>query len=342
MVVPASDDLWSHDVEQIAVQQARALLPAAIALLFATMVVEAAENFVTVTLPKAVSIELPKNWIVLSNHQRITLDTSVESRLDLSGIEQDTSELEFAANYHDDRGNTIGIVNLRYYPDLGLSQADARRATGQDVQELDAALKENLLKGMETVGMSITSWSGTTQTEINGVTTFITEYRRASIKARGDFRVRLIRVFAEDRSVTLTISYLESAAIILQPITDRIIASLKLAGLATTPTPSVPPRSSSPVSDLYGGQWGLISLVSAIATWGLGLAPPLLVRFALVRRPMGRGWAVGLVALFWMLNIVLFTTLGSQSESHSALTLVAFVSYLIPRKGSKEIATRLG
>jgi hypothetical protein len=129
-------------------------------------------------------------------------------------------------------------------------------------------------------------------------------------------------------------------AIILQPITDRIIASLTLAGLAATP--SVAPGSSSPVSDLYGGQWGLVLLVSAIATWGLGLAPPLLVCFALVRRPIGRGWAVGLVALFWMLNIVLFTALGSQSKSHGALTLVAVVSYLILRKGSKEVAATLG
>jgi hypothetical protein len=316
-----------------AVHRTWALVPAAVVLLYAATVVGAAENFVTVTLPKGVSIDLPKNWVVLSNHQRITLDTAVESRLDLSGIEQDTSDLEFAANYYDGRGNTVGIVNLRYYPDLDLSQADARRATGQDVQELDAALKQNLLKGLEAFGMSITSWSGTIKTEINGVTSFITEYHRASIKTRGDFRVRLIRVFAEDRSVTVTISYLDSMAMILQPITDKIIASLTLSAL---------PGSSYTMSDLYAGQWGLVLLLSAIATWGLGLAPPLLVRFALVRHPIGKGWAVCLVGLFWMLNIILFTALGSQSKSHGALALVALVSYAILRKGSKKGATALG
>jgi hypothetical protein len=143
-MVPASDELSSHDIPEITVQRAWTLVPAAIVLLFATMFVQAAENFVTVILPKGVSIDLPKNWVVLSNNQRVTLDTSVESRLDLSGIDQETSELHFAANYYDDRGKTVAILNVRYYPQLDLSQADARSATIQDVQELDAAIKGGL------------------------------------------------------------------------------------------------------------------------------------------------------------------------------------------------------
>jgi hypothetical protein len=169
----------------------------------------------------------------------------------------------------------VGILNIRYYPDLDLSQADARSATGQDVQELDAAIRENLLKELEASGMSITSWGGTTKADIKGIAAFITEYYRASLQSPGDFRVRLVRVFAKDRSVTLTISYLDSIEIMLQPITDRIIASLKLAGLAT-PT-SVPSKNSSVLSRLYGEHWLPVLIVSALATWGIGLAPPVLV-----------------------------------------------------------------
>jgi hypothetical protein len=103
-----------------------ALSLAAVALLLNTpMVAQAIANFVTVTLPRGISIELPRNWVVLSNDQRITLDTAIEARLDLSGIEQETSDLPFAANYYDDRGRVVGILNIRYYPDLNLSQAEA-------------------------------------------------------------------------------------------------------------------------------------------------------------------------------------------------------------------------
>jgi len=320
-----------------ALEQAWTVSLAVVLLCTASMVAEAAENFATVTLPKGVSIDLPKNWVVLSNNQRITLDTSVEAGLDLSGIEQETSELPFAANYYDDRGNTIAILNVRYYPDIDLSQADARSATSSDVQELDATIKENLLKGMEALGMSIKSWSGTTKADINGITTFITEYHRASLQLSGDFRVKSIRVFAEDRSVTLTVSYLDSMAMVLRPITDRIIASLRLTGFAL-PT-SLTSGSSSVMSDLYGEHWPLVLLVSALATWGIGLVPPLLIRFVFVRRPIHKGWAIGLVALFWMFNVALFAALGSQSKSHGALALVALVSYAILRRGRRKVIT---
>lgn len=89
---------------------------------------------------------------------------------------------------------------------------------------------------------------------------------------------------------------------------------------------------------LYGEQWGLVLFLSFLLTWGVGLAPPLLIRFAFMRRPIGKGWAIGIVALFWVFNIVLFTALGSQSKSHGALALVAFVSYAILRKGAKKQA----
>ena len=77
-------------------------------------------------------------------------------------------------------------------------------------------------------------------------------------------------------------------------------------------------------------------------TWGVGLAPPLLLRFAILRRPIiSKGWVFGTVALFWFINIVIFTALGSTSKTHGALFLVALVSYVILRKGSKKKALQL-
>ena len=90
------------------------------------------------------------------------------------------------------------------------------------------------------------------------------------------------------------------------------------------------------MSVLYGEQWGLVLLLSFLITWGIGLAPPLLIRFVFMGRPIGKGWAISLVALFWAFNIMFFTVLGSKSKSHSVLILIAFVSYLILRKGTRK------
>ena len=108
-----------------------------------------------------------------------------------------------------------------------------------------------------------------------------------------DFRGKLIRVFAEDRSFTLTASYLDSAAIILRPITDRIIGSLRLTGFS--PPISGASERPSAISGPNGEHWPLVVLVSAIATWGIGLAPPLVTRFVFMRRPIGKAGAIGLV-----------------------------------------------
>ena len=305
-------------------------------------IASASNNFVKVNLPRGVSIELPKNWVVLSKNQRITLDSFVESVLDLSGIGQEEAELPFAANYYDDKGNTIGILNIRYYPQLELTQADARAATTQDVKELDAALKENMLKSMKAFGVTATSWKGTQKTSINGITAFLTEYRRNSLKGTGEFRIRLVRVFSGNKSFTLTTSYHEAAAFLLKPITDRIINSLNLEGIKKTSSAiKTPPevagsQSTTIMSELYGKQWVLVLLSSFLFTWGVGLTPPLLIRFIFMRRPIGKGWAIGVVALFFLFNVVLFTSLGSQSKTHAALVLVAFLSYVILRKGAKK------
>jgi hypothetical protein len=91
------------------------------------------------------------------------------------------------------------------------------------------------------------------------------------------------------------------------------------------------------MSGTYSEHWPLVLLVSALGTWGIGLAPPLLIRFVFVRRPIGKGWAIGLVASLWILNVALFTALGTQSKSHGALALVAFVSYALLRKGARKV-----
>ena len=188
----------------------------------------ASRNFVDIQLPKNVSIQLPKNWVVLSGNQRITLDSAVESRLDLSGLHDINSEFPFAANLYDDAGKTIGMVNIRFYPDWSITQADVQTALPSDVADLDKQLRNQLQAAMAAASASLISWDGTRLQEYNGIVAFVSEYARSSTISPGNFRVRLVRVFAAERSFTLTVSYFEPAAYLLGPITDRIIWSLKM------------------------------------------------------------------------------------------------------------------
>ncbi|MCK5580314.1 MAG: hypothetical protein KAJ18_03485 [Candidatus Omnitrophica bacterium] len=75
-------------------------------------------------------------------------------------------------------------------------------------------------------------------------------------------------------------------------------------------------------------------LLSIMLTWGWGLSIPLLLRFVILKRPLKKPLALFIVSILWFANLCLFIYLESQSKSHVALFLVAYVSYVILRKGS--------
>lgn len=186
----------------------------------------AANNFVVVRLPQGVQVELPRNWEALSNNQRITLDATVQSRLERTGDFDASSDLNFAANYYDDAGTVAALMNVRYYPEMDVTQRDSRDAGPADIEELDRTLRANLDKAGKEIGFTVLAWKGTQKQVINGTVVFVTEYRRSPIKS-GNFVVRLIRVLNGPQSFTLTVSYRESDEFLLRPISDRIISSLR-------------------------------------------------------------------------------------------------------------------
>ncbi|WP_018404652.1 COG3904 family protein [Marinobacter gelidimuriae] len=187
----------------------------------------ASNNFVPVRLPHGVQIELPRNWEALSKNQRITLDSSVQSRNERAGLFDASSDLNFGANYYDEAGKTAAIMNVRYYPNLDVSQTEARASGPSDISELDSALRESMLEAGQIYGFSVLAWNGTVKQVINGVTAFVTEYKRSPLNNNGNFKVRLVRVFNGGKSFTMTVSYRENQEYLLRPICDRIISSLR-------------------------------------------------------------------------------------------------------------------
>ncbi len=187
----------------------------------------AANNFVPIRLPHGVQIELPRNWEVLSKNQLITLDSATQSLTEKIGMFDASSDLNFGANYYDEAGKTAALMNIRYYQDLEISQADARAADQSDIRELDRELHESNMRALQLANMRVLTWNGTNKQVINDIITFVTEYKRSSLQNNGNIKVRLVRVFNRSKSFTLTISYREDQERLLLPICDRIISSLR-------------------------------------------------------------------------------------------------------------------
>jgi len=184
---------------------------------------KATDPWTLLRLSNGLSFELPRNWVVLSGSQRITLDAAAVA---MAPIDITTS-LPFAANLYDESGRTIAIMNVRIYPEMDISQSEVSSLSVAEVAEFDSILKQEMIPGMAANGLTVTEWLGTKLLRVGEFATLVTEYKRVAVRGDGIFVVRLFRVFDESRSFTLTVSYLQSGEVFLRPITDYISRSVE-------------------------------------------------------------------------------------------------------------------
>ncbi|MBI5076584.1 MAG: hypothetical protein HZB62_15645 [Nitrospirae bacterium] len=85
---------------------------------------------------------------------------------------------------------------------------------------------------------------------------------------------------------------------------------------------------------------GLEIGLSFILTWVVGLLTPLIIRFVLLRRPLGKKMAFAVSFVLYVINLAIFIALGSQSKTHAVLFVIAWIAYAILIKQKKETAQK--
>ena len=198
-----------------------------ILFLFAGTISIAGSNYKTISLPKGVSIDLPINWQVISNNERITLDAYVETLFDPLD-----SEFPFAANYYNDNDEIDALVNIRYYPWEVVTQENVINMFTPDVlRAMDDVVHKGIMLAMPKANLKMLSWNGTKKKLIKDTVALVTDYRRYEGLSKSNARVRLVRVLNGNKSFTLTVSYVDNkkSSFMLKEITNRIIESLSLS-----------------------------------------------------------------------------------------------------------------
>jgi len=185
-----------------------------------------AENnlFVQIKLKNGISFVLPRNWKIIDNNTKTTLEASVASRIKLPI----NTSLPFAANLYNHKNSTVAMVNVRIYPEMDVYQRDVSALNKQSVNDFDKELKINITDGVRPLGIEVTNWYGTKIVRINGKFFLSTQYRRTSaIDPLKYFRVNLVRLLDGKHSYTLTVSYEEGSGYLLKPIIEKIRHSIK-------------------------------------------------------------------------------------------------------------------
>ena len=118
-------------------------------------------NFVRVEIGNNVTIEIPKNWQILSANQKTTIDTYVEATKNNTA----QSEFKFAANFHNENGKTIATVNARFYPNNMLTQNDAKNVVGEALNGLDEEFKKSTITSTPKMGKKFIEWKKNTSSK---------------------------------------------------------------------------------------------------------------------------------------------------------------------------------
>ena len=187
--------------------------------------------YVTVHLPKGISLDVPRNWVSLSNNEKIDLTAFAEAAAEgIIDLEDELEILHFAANYHNKEGKTEALVNLRYYPDNKLTQKDVKEEMYDLIIAMaDTQNESNMRKLLDNVGLKVLEWKGMRKESIGGLIAIVTEYRRTGSFADSG-RVRLMMFNNGKDSFHMTVSYDDKKynSFMLEAITDKIVRSLSI------------------------------------------------------------------------------------------------------------------
>lgn len=119
---------------------------------------------------------------------------------------------------------------------------------------------------------------------------------------------------------------------------NSIVLPDKWTGASGTPVSGqATPQSSSSLPYDNPPLLALTLILSFIVTWGVGLTPPLLIRYVFLRRPLSKkaaSWvAASFSAFFWMAFLVINSALGEKPGTGVVWIIMFFVARWIMSRG---------
>ena len=182
-----------------------------------------ASSFTRIAIGSGASIEIPNNWVVLSDNERASIDV-----LAFAGWHREFGQkLGFAARLHDERGEELAQVFSQLYPENPITQADMQRLIPKLLNDHDVQMRRETESELSARGLTLTRWYGFKTQFINGLYVLIHEYAHTEIDEAGPRRVRVLQVWRGERSFSVRLTCRERDAKMLRPIIDYMAGSLK-------------------------------------------------------------------------------------------------------------------
>ena len=105
----------------------------------------AVSPYAKINLSNGISFELPKNWMVIDQSTKTTLEASVIAQYPVPI----GSSLPFAANLFDKKKQTIAMANVRIYPYQTVTQREIKQISSFEYETSNKALIQAYVNKMK-------------------------------------------------------------------------------------------------------------------------------------------------------------------------------------------------
>lgn len=179
-------------------------------------------KFARLKLPLGVSVEVPKNWWLLSGDINTNIETMSEAAMNLSGLQLPKGKRVNLLRANSMPRTTYAAIAINA-TDSEMNPNDLRNASEKEISGFAPTAKE-MQEALSSQNMEILDFYRVRREFVGKHPALVIEYKRSG--PQGPVIVQMTRLFLGEKEVSLNLSYRESEGQLWKPIIQYIRKSL--------------------------------------------------------------------------------------------------------------------
>jgi hypothetical protein len=184
-------------------------------------------SFRRVQLAYGISLDVPSHWTVLSQDNRRNLRAAGQAMTDNAGIEGPSGRKESLLAVNAAPNPTGAMIRVSVTSPPEHTQADLAGATPADLKEVGSEML-NMFKKLEASGgPKIIEMQPVRIEKFKNYRVLVIPYVRAGINEPSPWQVMQYKIPVSNRLIEITLSHMQSDAIVWPPILERVKRSVQ-------------------------------------------------------------------------------------------------------------------
>ena len=181
-------------------------------------------RFARLKLPLGVSVEVPKNWWLLSGDINTNIETMSQAAMNLSGIELPKGKKVNLLRANSMPKTTYATIAINA-TDSEMNPNDLKNASEKEISKFAPTAKE-MQEALSSLNMHMLDFFRVRREFVAKHRALVIEYKRSG--PQGPVIVQMTRLFMGAKEISLNLSYRESEGQLWKPIVQYIRKSLTI------------------------------------------------------------------------------------------------------------------